>query len=155
MFLVADTIERRHTKIRAYLPAEPVVAVLLAAVDFEWTVRRAIVALGTNSNRTIRDGVLHRCHGPEDYKAAWKKEVQGRLGETLPEVVLNWQALRDDGFRLRNTIVHGIKGMPSPQKCQACVETFLEASTHVARYAERHEALLFGRRLPVRRRARG
>ena len=35
MFLVADTMEGWHTKIRAYLLEEPVVAVLLAAVDFE------------------------------------------------------------------------------------------------------------------------
>src|SRR2546427_7419394 len=113
MFIVTDTLENRHRKIRSFVLREPVIAILLAAVDFEWTVRRAILALGTNSNRFIRDQVLNRCHGAEEYKRAWKDEVVLQLGKSLPEVVGNWEFLKKEAFPLRHQVVHGLRGMPS------------------------------------------
>lgn len=154
MFLATDRPGPRHRKIRSFLPAEPVIAILLAAVDFEWTARRAIVALGTNTNRFIRDEVLRRCHGADDYREAWKSEVSPRFGGRLPQVVGNWQFLRNTAFLLRNQVVHGLRGMPSSQKAQESVEAFLEASTAVTAFASARGVHLFGRRLPVRRKVR-
>lgn len=154
MFLATDSLDNRHQKIRSFLPREPVIAILLAAVDFEWTVRRAVIALGTNSNRFIRDEVLRHCHGADDYKKAWKSEVKGRIGKGLPEIVANWKFLKEDAYLLRHQVIHGLRGMPSSRKTHERVEAFLQASKAVAIFAHQRGALLFGKRLPVRRKAR-
>ena len=54
MFLINDTMEERHQTIRSFLSSDPMIAVILAAADFEWTVRRAILALGTLPTKEIR-----------------------------------------------------------------------------------------------------
>jgi hypothetical protein len=154
VFLAGDQMEWRHRKIRSFLPDEPVIAIVLGAVDFEWTVRRAIIALGTNSNRHIRDEVLRTCSGAESYKDAWKKEVKPRLGRTLPEVVPDWNLLKEEGFGLRNRVVHGIRGMPTSRQAVVGVEAFLAASAAISEFAEQHGQTLFGQRLPVRRKPR-
>jgi hypothetical protein len=154
VFLVSDTVERRHQKIRSFLPREPVVAILLANVDFEWTVRRAIIALGVNSNKVIREEVLSKCHGPEQYKDAWKVEVKARFAKGLPEVVTNWQDLKLIAFKLRGQVVHGVNGMPSSKKTAEAVEMFLKASNDINKFAATKRISLFGKRLPVRRKAR-
>jgi hypothetical protein len=154
MFLANDKPEHRHTKIRSFLPDEPVIAILLAAVDFEWTIRRAIIALGTNTNRSIRDTVLNRCHGPDDYKNAWKLEVKGRLGKSLADVIPNWEFIKKDAFLLRHQVIHGLKGLPSSKKTSERVDAFLEGSQAVANFAKTNGADLFGKRLPVRRKPR-
>ena len=154
MFIVTDTRERRHEKIRSFLPGEPVIAILLAAVDFEWTVRRAIIALGTNTNRVIRDTVLDRCHGPDDYKKAWKAEVARQVDRSLAQVVPRWSFVRGEAFLLRHQVVHGLKGLPSSRKTADRVEAFLQGSEAIDKLAEVHGVQLFGKRLPVRRKPR-
>jgi hypothetical protein len=106
----------------------------LAAVDFEWTVRRAIIALGTNSNRLIRDEVLNRSHGADDYK--------------------DWKFLKEEAFLLRHQVIHGVRGMPSSKKTHKCVEAFLGASQAIGSYAYSNHSPLFGKRLSVRRQPR-
>jgi len=54
MFLVSDGIGRREQRVRNYLTQEPILAVLLAAGNFEWTVYRAIMCLGCEPNAELR-----------------------------------------------------------------------------------------------------
>lgn len=154
MFLVTDTIEGRQKKVRSFLDKEPVIAVLLAAVDFEWTVRRAVVALGTNTNRHIRDTVLKSCHGADDYKKAWNTEVKPLLKKGLPEVVADWKFLKADAYLMRHRIVHGLDGMPSTKKASQSMEAFLAASKAIHEFAIVHGEQIFGKRLTVRRKPR-
>ncbi len=59
MFLVRDRIEARHEKIRTFMGSDDAaIAVLLAAADFERTVRRAILALGNTPTKQLRTKVL-------------------------------------------------------------------------------------------------
>lgn len=154
MFLVTHPPELRHRKIGSFLPDEPVIAILLAAVDFEWTVRRAIIALGTNPNKFIRETVLSRCHGADDYKDAWKDEVKSHLGKGLPEIVPDWKFLKEQSFVMRHQVIHGVTGMPTSRKAQDRVEAFLAASRSITGYAASQETPIWGKRLPVRRKPR-
>jgi len=52
MFLVKDDPTEREKKILGFVPNEPAIAVILAAVHFEWTVRRAIIALCGKNSKT-------------------------------------------------------------------------------------------------------
>jgi hypothetical protein len=80
MFLVKDTIKKRHEKIRSFLEKEPAIAVLLSAADFGWTVRRVILACGSSPIRDLRERKLG---GPAAYAGCWKKEVTPRFSKAL------------------------------------------------------------------------
>ena len=151
MFLVHDTLEERQEKIASF--DDPFIAVLLAAADFEWTVRRAILALGSSTTKEIKEKVLRQCSGLDNYKDAWKKEVEPLTGKGLPEIIQGWQYVRESAYPLRNRLVHGIEGSVSSQYAQERVEAILSASKAVAEFADSFGEPLYGRRI-VRRKPR-
>lgn len=150
-FLVGDNQANRHAKIRGFLnDGEPVIAVLLAAADFEWTVGRAILALGTSPNTDIRSGVLARCSGLVKYNEAWKSEVGRRFGGDLSSVVPDWEAFKK-AFELRHRLIHGVAGTTGQGYAQSRVDIVLQGSLHVANFAKAKSVDLFCR-LPIRQR---
>lgn len=148
--MVGDTQAERHARIRAFLDkGEPVIAVLLSAADFEWTVRRAILALGESPNVDIRAHTLKGCSGLDKYKQAWTKEVKKRFDQGLAEVVSDWETFKTS-FDLRHRLVHGVTGTTGIDYARTRVEAIMRGSADVAAYARRQSVDLFGR-LPVRR----
>jgi len=150
MFLVHDTFENRQEMIRR---SEPFVAVLLAAADFEWTVRRSILALGCSPTKEIRESVLDKCSGFESYKQAWEKEVQPHIGEGLVEVIPQWQFFKEQAYPLRNRLVHGIRGYRTQEYASERLEAILTASRALVEITESHGAPVYGKRI-VRRKER-
>lgn len=150
MFFVRDKIEDRHAKVASFLETEPVIAIILAAVDFEWTLRRAIIGLGSSPNRELRDEVLKKVRGIDDFKKAWKKEVYPRTGKRLTEVVGDWQKLKKT-FDARNKLVHGIKTEPSSKFSEQCVNSYLQASLNILEFSKINGVNLFGKKLPIRK----
>jgi len=153
MFLITDTLEGRQTKIRSFLVAEPAIAVLLAAADFEWTVRRAILALGYRPNAIIRKESLHRCSGIDEYKGAWVKEVVPYRKKRLPNIIPNWKYFKEEAYDLRNKLIHGVSTTPGRKFAKDRCEAILKASAALVGYANRRGVDLYGR-LPVRRKER-
>lgn len=148
-FLVSDSQKERHAKILRFLAdGEPVIAVLLAAADFEWTVRRAILALGSSPNTVIRSEVLKHCSGLDKYKTAWREEVKKRFGKNLPAIITNWSDFRK-AFELRHKLVHGVSGTTGFQYAEQRVRTILRASQEIADFSLARNIDLFSR-LPVR-----
>lgn len=105
MFLVQDSSLSREARIKQFLAEDPALSALLSVIHFEWTARRAIIALGTSSNVVVR-AKLKKCHGLDKYKDVWKDEVFPNVQLRLPEVVKNWDGL-GRAFRLRHRLVHG------------------------------------------------
>lgn len=150
-FLVGDSQLARHARIKGFLAeGEPVISVILAAADFEWTVRRAILALGKSPNADIRAGVLAQCSGLGKYRDAWKAEVKERFGLGLPEVITDWDGFKES-FGLRHRLVHGVAGTTGLNYATTRVETVLQASADLAAFAAANGIDLFAR-LPVRKR---
>ena len=150
-FLVGDTQPERHAKIKTFLAnRESVIAVLLAAADFEWTVRRAILALGTSPNADIRSGVLKHCSGLKGYREAWTKEVKRRFGKGLADVIPAWEQF-NDAYKLRHTLVHGVSGTTGMDYAETRINLILEASMAVSAFAREQGVDVFSR-LPVRQR---
>lgn len=82
-------------------------AVLMAAANFEWTVGRCILFFGFEPNVNLREK-LSRCHGLEKYKNLWKEELT-RKDPTIPpltKIVENWAEFTD-AFNLRHILIHG------------------------------------------------
>lgn len=150
MFLVSDTQTSRHARIKQFSGNEASIGALLATIDFEWTLRRAILACGTSPNVTIRETVLKRCSGLDRYKEAWKKEVQPRFSILLPAVLSNWKYLKDQAFPFRHKIVHGIKGASGEQFSNDRRDALLQASCELVNFAAGHSIDLYVR-LPVRK----
>ncbi len=147
MFLVSDTMEKRHSRIREFLGSEDAIAVLLAAADFEWTVRRSILALGKSPTKKIREDVLNKCSGLERYKEAWKKEVTPRLKKGLPDVVGNWEFLIKDAIQMRNRFIHGEHTVLTSDYSQKRIVAILEASKKLVDFAEKNNEPLYGRKI--------
>ncbi|NJK29468.1 MAG: hypothetical protein HC790_01255 [Acaryochloridaceae cyanobacterium CSU_3_4] len=148
MFLVSDQSSTREQRILEFLETECAIAVILSAVHFEWTVRRAIIALGSSPNVEIRKD-LKSCHGPEKYKLLWKKEIHVPKNQLpLTKVVKNWEDL-SKAFKLRHRIVHGVSSCGS-EYAEPHVTSFLSAAKDIREFCKQHQVDLYVR-LPVRR----
>lgn len=145
-FKVRDSIQERDSEIRAHFDNHrPVVAVLLAAIDFERTARRAILALGTAPNREMREGM--RRSGLDNYKTYWAAHARPTAGKTLPEVVereVPWSQLRR-AFDARNRLAHGVSATMSEVHATAHMNALLGATRAVSEFA-----LEFGKDLTKR-----
>ena len=150
MFFVSDTQANRHKLIRSFhSKSQDSIAVILAAVDFEWTVRRAILALGTRSTKDIRKS-LEMSWGLDKYKDIWSQEVTIRLQVSLVQIIPGWSELRD-AFKFRDRLVHGVVGVISQDAASRSVEAILRGSAELETFAVTNEGTLY-RRI-VRRKA--
>jgi hypothetical protein len=108
MFQVSYNSERRIKKIRSFLGSDEnaPIAILLAAVQFEWIISRAILALGKSPTLELRKRV-NRTTGLDAYKDLWRDEVSNprRVGR-LPEIITGWQTFTKS-FEARHRLVHG------------------------------------------------
>ncbi|GAB4211529.1 MAG: hypothetical protein OHK0012_04180 [Synechococcales cyanobacterium] len=151
MFLVSDSSTSREERIREILTEDPPLAVLLSVIHFEWTVRRAIIALGVSLNIEIRDR-MKSAHGHKQYKEAWQDKVFPKINKRLPEIVDNWDGLIRS-FKLRHRIVHGINSC-GREYAEPRVDWAVTAAYNVRSVCTDHGVNLDGR-LPVRRQRKG
>ncbi len=147
MFLVRDKFDERENRIRGFLQSDPPIAVILSIVHFEWTVRRAVIALGRSPNKCIREK-LKSYHGLEAYKDLWKEQVSGRR---LPSVIHSWSNLRK-AFELRNLLAHGVESC-SEDRARERVEWALAATSELNKFVF-DQGIDLSLRLPVRRNIR-
>ncbi len=156
MFLVKDASTDREERIKRLSTEDPALAELLGVIHVEWTVRRAIIALGTSPNVEIRKA-LEQCHGLKRYKDLWKKEVvQGGLTKSssvthksLCTVITNWDGLIK-AFDLRHKLVHGV-GSCSAEYAIEKLGWAIDAARDIRTYCLNYE-IDIDARLPVRRR---
>lgn len=150
MFLTSDTFADRQQRIRSFDNNDIFIGVLLATMDFEWTLRRAIIGLGYQKNSAIRNHVLANCSGIGRYKEAWNDQVKPRHGVTLPSIISDWEFLKNQAFPLRHRLVHGIKAVTGVQYARDRRDCLLDASRAVVDFSAKKGVDLYAR-LPVRR----
>jgi len=104
MFLASDKLKDRERKVRKFLRSEPGIALLLAAVNFEWTVTRAVLFLSRTPNAELREKMT-KYYSLKGYEDLWKNEIL-TLGdhEALSKIVRNWSDVKE-AFRARNVLV--------------------------------------------------
>jgi hypothetical protein len=150
MFLVGDSPEMQASQIRNWLPEHASVALLVAAIYFEWTLCRALIALSARPNTQVRND-LARVYGLDRYKDFWRSELSHLSNpRRLPEVVTDWKSVTD-AFNARDRLVHGrdryTRKMASPH-----VNNLLKAVTEMREFALR-QGVDVAKRLRVRRKA--
>jgi len=150
MFLVHENPDDRDQRIRDFLASDldAAIAVILSAVQFEWTVRRAIIALGSSPNKKLREQ-LSQCYGLDKYKNMWKLEVHPKHHTRLTQIVENWQDLRD-AFNLRDRLLHGLTSCDRSYATRR-VEAAIRAACFIRQFAQ-SKGVDLHKRLPIRRR---
>ena len=149
MFLVSDTLNGRQKLIRSYSGKNITLGVLLSVVDFEWTVRRAIIALGFEPTKHIRKSI-DRCSGPTAYKKAWGKHVFPYRAKQLNSVVPDWDFLSKQSFILRHKIAHGVQVTADEKYAAERRDCALEASKAIVEYSNSCGIDLYSK-LPIRK----
>src|SRR5260221_12340099 len=149
MFLANDSKEHRESKVRRFLRTDPGISLLLAAVNFECTVCRAVLFLSKRPNSELRL-LMASYYSLDAYKELWTSEiVAGSNFNPLAVVVRNWSSVRE-AFNARNRLVHGrdryTKNMAAPH-----IEALLRATGYVDDYCNLLGSPLLGR-MPTRRR---
>ena len=151
-FKVEDRFEHRSKTILAMLNSGlPDIAVISAAADLEWTLRRAIVSLGSSPNKEIHKK-LERTSGLRRYAAHWIKEVSPRHGSSLETLIKDWDNFVDVTYLLRHKLVHGAAANTSHDYAKPRVEEMLAVTKSVVGYCASCGVDLY-KRLPVRRNA--
>ena len=148
MFFVDDSVTDRRKKIVDFLDSgETAIAVVLAAANFEWTIRRAIIGLGQSPTEDFKGekGIFYECHGLDGYKNVWKTEVYPLVKTALPAVVPNWEYFKKQAFPLRHKLVHGVKGSTGKGYGSDRVMAMLEASEALIQFASSKGVNIFER----------
>jgi hypothetical protein len=145
MFTYKETIQKRREKIEAFLSKENSgIAVILAAANFEWTLRRAILALGKKPTATLRKEI-ERTSNLDRYKDLWaEKVIKGLKG--LPAIIPGWADVQK-AYTLRNELVHGNKGTTGLGYARNRVEALLSASEALNDYVISKGAAIYGVRI--------
>ena len=147
MFLVKDGSESREERIQQFLSEDPALAALLSVIHLEWTVQRAIIALGDSPNMVVRQK-LDGCHGHKAYKELWKEEIVHKTNRPTLPVVVNWEGLLK-AFKLRHILVHGVQTC-GPEYATERAEWAIAAAKNVREFCL-HKEVNLDKRLPVRR----
>lgn len=142
-----DTPEKRREKVDTVFAISPMAGFLLSMVNFEWTLRRAILALGWNSTKNIREA-LAETHGDEKYKELWKEHVCTHCTERrprLPALIREKSATDGRGkpidwseivraFNVRHMIVHGCSCTAGVAFLREKTDILLRASEVIVRF---------------------
>jgi hypothetical protein len=152
MFFVADKQQYKKIIIRSYLKKEPMIAVLLAAANFEWTCGRCILFLSKTPNIELRE-MLYKTYGLDKYKELWKNEIIRFDSKILPlaNVVVNWGEFKV-AFNLRHKLIHG-RGTCSRNMAFDPVNIMLSAVDDLYAFTSK-QGIDLHKRLPIRRRLR-
>ena len=157
MFYVNDKQQERHDFVLSHLTEQAAsIAIILASIDFEWTLRRAILAMGKSPTKVIRKSAFVTLQGGYmAYKDLWRAEVQPRTGLRIDQAITNWSSLcgSNGAASVRGSIVHGASVPITVDRARVHVENWLSASRALEKLALKIERRSLFRRI-VRRKAR-
>lgn len=144
MFDLNDKRQKRRKTIVGYAQMDAKHGVILAAMDFEWTCRRAILALSRKPTVVLYEKFI------EDYSAfrgltkAWREEVMPNISSaiTLQNLVsrkIHWN-LVCAAMQCRNVIIHGTESRVADPECRWAVCALEDACDVVASFVEEHNS---------------
>lgn len=144
MFSVEYGIANREKRINEIASSDPTTAVILAAVHFEWMMKRSILKLGcapTASLRNELEDVYKLAISGEkqkDYRSFWKREIACRFkNSTLGAVLGNLHTLQASTMKVRGRVIHG-NGTVSSEVAYDAIEEFMNAANKLTTFALKH-----------------
>lgn len=147
MFTVRYGVEKREHKILSFMADDPVTAVILAAVHFEWMLKRTILVLGITPTRKLR-AQLELVYRLDDkssnrnvptYKSVWNVEIMNgsRRNASLGRVLGNLHHLQGHAMKVRGRIIHG-NGVVNRSDAMRAVQMFIESGRKLSLFVKSH-----------------
>jgi len=149
MFNVGFGSENRENRIRKIAKEDLTVGVILAAVHFEWMMKRAILALGTSPTPQLREELKDvsrrvsqkRKDGYQQtgFDTIWKREVDARINKrsALGTVLGKLTDIRDKAIKTRGHIIHG-NGTVKKASAEEAIDLYLNAGAKLRLFANKH-----------------
>ena len=110
MFSYSVPIDDRLAKLqRLVSEGDHCIALVVAAADFERTMRRAIVCLSLEPTADIGERIEKKYNSIGKYHQAWTRFVEPARNLPLSDALPEFDNVRD-AFRARNKLVHGQQG---------------------------------------------
>ncbi len=134
LFTAGYGIENCENKIGEIATKDHIHAVILAAVHFEWVIKRAILKLGHSPTVGLREQ-LESVWEIDKYKDIWKQEVVVQYkNSALGTVLGNLPRIKNQALKVRGKIVHG-NGTVSKKEADEAICHFLRASKKLREFA--------------------
>lgn len=142
MFAIEYTWERREMEIQKMLTTDRSVAVILAAVHFEWMIKRGILKLSHSPTRQLRqkleDVYTLTSKKQTSYKDIWDAEVGCHYrNAALGNVLGSMTSIQNTALKVRGRIIHG-NGTPSKDEAEKAVDLYLSTARKIALFAAKH-----------------
>ncbi len=147
-FVTRETRESRSRRIRDFFKVQPVLGYLMAVIDFEWTIRRAIVMMSGCPASVIRERLETRKYsGWGAYKDCWRLCVEETRNDGIPtlehvvfgdDITAEKQEAIGLAFLLRHKVVHGQASSLPKVKANAGLEVLLVASENIVKFVDGH-----------------
>lgn len=139
-FSVEYGIQNRVKSIIETQKRDPSLAVILAAVHFEWVINRAILVLGRSPTIYLRNKLLS-CFSltsadsrKATYKSLWKEEVEFEKKHlALGKVVTKYIALQNFAIKVRGEVIHG-NGTVGKKRAEEAIRLFLDSAEQISSY---------------------
>lgn len=150
MFHVGFGSANREAKIREIAATDRTTALILAAVHFEWMLKRAILKLGQSPTKDLREqleGVfrMRKTNGRDGYKEVWEREVASRFkNSALGTVLGRLNQIQSKALDVRGKVIHG-NGTVSNASADEAIELFLSAGDKLRNFASKHDVDLDAR----------
>ena len=146
LFSVGYGIQRREKKIREIEQEDHTHAVILAAVHFEWVIKRTILKLGHSPTKTLRKQledvyrvIPNDINPNRNYKKIWKDEIKDKYkNSALGTVLGRLEQIQNEAFKTRGKIIHG-NGTVDKKKAKKAIDLFLEASQKLCDFAQKQD----------------
>lgn len=114
-------MDRLSTIQRLVLEGDHCIALVVAAADFERTIRRAIIGLASEPTADVRERIERKYNTIGKYGQAWTHFVEPVRELSLHEVLPVIDRIKN-AFRSRNKLVHGQQGGASLDYVQPRIE---------------------------------
>lgn len=148
-----DVDARRQAILTLLASGQAAVGIVVAAADFERTVRRAIIALGREPTSVLRQQLTTMDYGTiKKYPHAWRTFVTTHKESTLPIIVRRWNLVLE-AFDVRNGLLHGETGTVGLNFAREHTQVILEGTSDVDSFVRAHDVLLT-KKLSARRKPR-
>jgi hypothetical protein len=150
MFLVGDGPERHAEQIRLWSNDHPSIALIVAAVYFEWTICRVVIGLSLEPNTAIRQE-LEKVYGLPKLSACWNSKLRHVPDYRALKSIINFKAV-EGAFQARNELAHG-KDRYTRNMAQPHVDALLQAVAAVRDFCMKRGFDPMAK-LPIRRKVR-
>jgi len=154
MFHVGFGSSNREKEIRKIAAKDEITAVILAAVHFEWMLKRAILKLGTSPTKSLRKQLedvyrISKFKNKDGYKEIWEREIGKRFkNASLGKVIGKLTQIQNHALNVRGKVIHG-NGTVSKAHADQAIDLFLDAGVKLQTFAQKN-----GEDLDVRLKAR-